>query len=469
MYHLVARITLPQGPLQHPLFRRLWLGLILSRVGDQLTLVSLLWFMFELTGSGAALGAVILCFSLPGLVSSPLVGRWLGHTAPHRLIVGDNLLRAVVIAAIPLLYWAGALAPWVVYGLAGLAGLLAPGTEVGIRVLLPTIVQDQDLEPANAMLSSSDQLGYLFGPAIAGLLIGQVGAPPLLLFDAVSFLAMALLIGTGARQKAKGRRHNLPVSTSEPSIPADARATPPVPSDKPNEPIPHLTHPLPVQSGARLLTGDHPEAARPSSAVGHPPSPTTGLLQSLRLIWGLKGCLTLIALSCCFNFTYGPLEPALPLYSEQALGAGVTGYGLLWSAFGAGALLGLLATPRLGRGRRPGLVCAAITALWGLLLAPLALLSSLPLALGCFALAGAIWAPYIPIEVSTLQRLAPPALRGQVFGVHAAALITMAPLGVLCGGLLLEVLPAATVIGLSALACLAAGLVGLCAPALRRL
>lgn len=454
MHHLVARITLPQGPLQHPLFRRLWLGLILSRVGDQLTLVSLLWFMFDLTGSGAALGAVILCFSLPGLVSSPLVGRWLGHTAPHRLIVGDNLLRALVIATIPLLYWAGSLAPWMVYGLAGLAGLLAPGTEVGIRVLLPTIVHDQDLEPANAMLSSSDQLGYLFGPAIAGLLIGQVGAPPLLLFDAVSFLSMALLLGTGARQRAKGEGHMLPAS--------------PGPRPSPDG-MAHRAAPRPIQGGDQLPTDDHPESARRSSAAGHPSSPTTGLLQSLRQIWGLKGCLTLIALSCCFNFAYGPLEPALPLYSEQALGGGAAGYGLLWSAFGAGALLGLLATPRLGRSRRPGLVCAAITALWGLLLAPLALLSSLPLALASFALAGAIWAPYIPIEVSTLQRLAPPALRGQVFGVHAATLITMAPLGVLCGGLLLEVLPAATVIGLSALACLAAGLVGLGTPALRRL
>lgn len=438
---LATAIARPNGPLRNPVFRRLWLGLILSRVGDQLTIVSLLWFMLELTGSGAALGAVILCFSLPGLISSPLIGRWLDRVAPRTVIVGDNLLRAMVIAAIPLLYWSGALTPWLIYGLAGLAGVLAPGTEVGIRVLLPALVDDKELEQANALLSSSDQLGYLVGPALAGLLIGQVGAPPLLLFDAVSFVAMALLIGLGPMHQAQCTRPNA--------------------ASGPDTSHPPATHQL-----AQAPTAPQPREQAPPRAQ---PTAPARPWQSLRQVWGLKECLALIALSCCFNFAYGPLEPALPLYSRQALGAGATGYGLLWSAFGAGALLGLLLTPRLGRSGRPGLVCAAITALWGLLLAPLTLLTSLPPALACFAIAGAIWAPYIPIETSALQRLTPPSLRGQVFGVHSAALISAVPIGVLSGGLLLEYLPAAGVIGISALACLVAGLVGLGAPALRRI
>lgn len=402
----LARL-LRNGPLRHAGLRRLWLGLVLSRVGDQLTTVSLLWFLLELTGSGAALGAVILCFSLPGLLTSPLIGRWLDRADPRAVIVADNLLRALAVAAIPLLHWAGALGPWAIYGLASLAGLLTPGTEVGVRVLLPALVDDAELEDANALLSSSDQLAYLIGPALAGVLITRVGAPPVLLLDAATFLAMALLV-------------------------------------------------------AGIAAGP---AARPAQSV----APQIGLRQALRDVRGLRGCLALIALSFWFNFTYGPLEPALPLYSQQALNAGAAGYGLLWSGFGAGALVGLLFTGRLARAGRPGLVCAAIAALWGLLLAPLALLGSLPPALICFAVAGAAWAPYIPIETSALQRLTPPGLHGQVFGLRSVALIASVPLGVLSGGLLLERLPAAAVIGLSALACVVAGVAGLLSPTLRRL
>jgi predicted MFS family arabinose efflux permease len=396
------------SPLRHPALRRLWLGLVCSRIGDQLTLVSLLWFMLELTGSGTALGVVILCFSLPGLISSPLIGRWLDRIAPQQVIVADNLLRAVAIGAIPLLYWANLLEPWMIYGLACLAGALAPGTEVGLRVLLPALVEDAELEEANAWLSSSDQIGYLIGPVLAGILVAQIGAPPVLLLDTATFIAMTLLVGP----IAEGRSFQ----------------------------------PMQVEQTAG-----------------------SGLGAMLRKVWALKKCMALIALSFWFNLAYGPLEPALPLYSYQALGTGVAGYGILWSGFGAGALIGLLATRYLGRYQHPGLVCVAIPALWGLLLLPLVFSTSLPPALLFFALAGAVWAPYIPIETSTLQRITPPGLHGQVFGVRWAVLLLSVPLGVLSGGLLLDQIPATAVIGLSALACLLAGIIGALSPMVRTL
>jgi len=45
---------------RHPAFRRLWLGLSISYLGDQFTIIALLWFVLQLTGSGAAVGFVIL-------------------------------------------------------------------------------------------------------------------------------------------------------------------------------------------------------------------------------------------------------------------------------------------------------------------------------------------------------------------------------------------------------------------------
>jgi MFS family permease len=174
--------------------RRLAAGLLLSRTGDQLTTIALLWFVLDLTGSGVAVGLVLLCAGLPPVVTGPLLGRLLDRWPVRRVLIADNLLRAAQIGAIPVLYWLGRLDMPLIYGLSLAAGALLPATDVGVRVVLPQLVDEPELEPANAMLSIGDQVSALVGPAAGGVLVGLVGAPPVLLLDAASFLAMAAFV-----------------------------------------------------------------------------------------------------------------------------------------------------------------------------------------------------------------------------------------------------------------------------------
>ena len=64
---------LQRSPLHRPAFRRLWLGLVISRLGDQFTIIALVWFVLQLTGSGVAIGLVVFCFQLPTIISSPFM------------------------------------------------------------------------------------------------------------------------------------------------------------------------------------------------------------------------------------------------------------------------------------------------------------------------------------------------------------------------------------------------------------
>src|SRR3984893_11988403 len=113
------------APLRQPAFQRLWLGLSISYLGDQFTIIALLWFVLQLTGSGAAVGLVILCCDLRGVVTGAILGRLLDRYQP-RLVMGyDNLARAALIAAIPTLYALGSLQLWHVFVLALLAGALS--------------------------------------------------------------------------------------------------------------------------------------------------------------------------------------------------------------------------------------------------------------------------------------------------------------------------------------------------------
>jgi predicted MFS family arabinose efflux permease len=390
--------TSPGGPT----VRRLSAGLLLSRTGDQLTTIALLWFVLDLTGSGVAVGLVLLCAGLPPVVTGPLLGRVLDRWSLRRVLIADNLLRAVLVGAIPVLYWLGRLNMPVVYALSLAAGALLPATDVGVRVALPRLVDEAELDHANAMLSIGDQVSALVGPVAGGLLVGLVGAPPVLLLDAASFLAMATLV------------------RSLPDTPATAAAPPPAPG-----------------SAGRLLLRD----------------PTVR---------------TVLALTLVYFLAYGPLEPALPLYSRDVLQAGPSGYGLLWSSFGAGALLGLATVPFVSR-LRPGIALAGNAVLWGATLLPLLAMNSIVPAILALAAGGLVWAPYITLEASLLQRVVPASLLGWVFGVRRAVTAAATPLGAAAGGLLLGHATPSQVIGLSAVTCILAGAAALCSPALHRL
>lgn len=394
------------APLRRPAFQRLWLGLSISYLGDQFTIIALLWFVLQLTGSGAAVGLVILCFDLPGIVTGAILGRLLDRYQP-RLIMGfDNLARAAIIAAIPALYALRSLQVWHIFVLALLAGVLSPATTAGVRAFVPHLVDDSALERANALTAASLQFSYLAGPLAAGFVVARLGGPWALFVDAASFLLMGFLA---------------------------------------------LTLPTIIR-GERVA--QHAAAQR---WLGF------GALFSLPYVPALT------LLSLVFFFSYGPLEAALPVYGSQTLHANADGYGLLWTGFGVGAFAGVLALTRLSRRWRPSIALPLIAVLWGALLCPLFFIHQLPLAMLFLGLAGASWAPYTPMETTLLQRIVPAEIRGQVFGARHSLVVAAAPLGAALGGVLLQYLSAPLVIAISGVACVLAGLGGFASPSLRRL
>src|SRR5262249_935403 len=189
----MAQTAARGAPMRHPAFRRLWLGLSVSYLGDQSTIIALLWFVLQLTGSGAAVGLVILCFDLPGVVTGAILGRLLDGYQPRLVIAIDNLTRAALIAAIPTLYALGSLQLSHIFVLVLLAGTLSPATTAGVRAFVPRLVDDADLDRANALTATSLQFSYLAGPLAAGFAVASLGGPLALFIDAASFLLMGLL------------------------------------------------------------------------------------------------------------------------------------------------------------------------------------------------------------------------------------------------------------------------------------
>ncbi len=295
--------------LRYSAFRRLWMGLTASRLGDELTVIAITWFVLELTGSGTSAGLVLLCSQVPSILTSPFLGRLLGRYQPRSIMVIDNLSRGCIIAAIPVLHWLNALEVWHIYVMALLIGILWPATEIGVEVVVPHLVPDEELEGANTLLSVVWEIATLVGPAVGGFLVKLTGGPAVLLLDALSFLIMGIVLLSIP---------DLPLVQVEESS---------------------------VERG-RLLG--------------------FGTLVRMRLV------LLLTTMTLFMLFVQGLQSVALSVYSQRTLVAGASGYGLLLSAFGLGSLVGLLLNYRfISHLKRPAMALAAIFVLFGLLILPL--------------------------------------------------------------------------------------------------
>ncbi len=390
---------------RYPAFGRLWIGRLISLFGDALTLIALPWFVLQVTGSGTATAGILLTLQLPAILTSTAIGSLIDYFQPRTIMTIDNGLRTLIIGLIPILYWFGLLELWLLFLLTFLAGMLVPATEVGSRSVLPELVEDKDLDAANMLWSFSLNLSLVIGPAVAGLLVASFGGPSVLLIDAGTFAVMALVAIT---------------------LPILKRSTPAV-------------------------------QASLSERLG------------LRQLWDMKVVRYTTLLSLVFFFSYGPLEAAMPLYSDAILRTDARGYGLLWSALAVGALIGTLSSTMLSKRLRLGVALPLIALLWGTSLLPMVFINNLWLACGLLLLGGLMWGPYTPMETTLLQRNVPKAHLGRVFGARSTLLTGGSPLGLAIGGILLAFVPSTSVIALSAIACILVGLGGLVSPTFRGL
>ena len=390
---------------RYPAFGRLWVGRSTSLFGDAFTMIALPWFVLQIIDSGTATAGILLSLQLPAILTSMTIGSLIDRFQPRTIIAIDNALRTLIIGLIPLLNWFGMLELWLLFLLTFFAGMLVPATEVGSRSILPDLVEDKDLDAANMLWSFSLNLSLVIGPAVAGVLIASFGGPSVLLIDAGTFAVMAILAAT-----------------------------------------------LPTLKRGNTVT-EIPRTDR----------------MGLRQLWGIKVVRHTTLLSLVFFFSYGPLEAALPLYSDTILQTDARGYGLLWSALAVGALIGTLSSTMLSRHLRLGVALPLIALLWGASLLPMAFTNHLWLACGLLFLGGLMWGPYTPMETTLLQRNIPKAQRGRVFGARSTLLIGGSPLGLATGGVLLAFVPSTSVIAFSAFSCILVGLIGLASPICRGL
>lgn len=95
-----AALTAPRHPLLNPWFRKWWIGSTVSIAGDQFYLVALPWVVLQLTGSGLAMGTVLMTAAIPRALLMLLGGAITDRTSPRKVLMATAGTRAAAVALI---------------------------------------------------------------------------------------------------------------------------------------------------------------------------------------------------------------------------------------------------------------------------------------------------------------------------------------------------------------------------------
>lgn len=169
-------------------FRRFWVGATISLFGDQFYFVALPWLVLQLTGSGLALGTVLMVAAVPRAIFMLLGGATSDRISPRRIMIATAVARTLLVAAIAILIDFHRIALWHLYILAGAFGFADAFSYPAVQALIPSLVGIDQLPAANALIVGSVQLSTTAGPAPAGWTLKRWGIATAFVVDAISFL-----------------------------------------------------------------------------------------------------------------------------------------------------------------------------------------------------------------------------------------------------------------------------------------
>jgi MFS family permease len=379
-------------------FRLFWSGFAFSSVGDAMTRVALIWFVFQLTGSSKALGLLSVCYTGPILIGGLAAGSLLDRFDRRKVMIADNLIRGVAVASVPLLHALGRLELWHIYAVAAVYGLLMMISLAGSPALLPSLVSSDQLITVNALEMLGFTMGGIIGPPLAGLLIPFAGAPNVLIIDAISYGLFALALSRVRYAEVEDTNESM---TAEPYRLADAFQL--------------------LRSNSILLS-------------------TTLMFMA-------------------YNVGQGFLFVWLPIYASHSLGGGAATYGALLGAVAAGELLSSILAGSLQLPLALGTLICFFQFGAGVSLLPL-LLGNVLIALAGMSLYGFFSAP-LTIWAQTLRMgIIPERLRGRTFALLRMLMQGTGPIGGAVAGFLLPLFGVQLMINLTGALTSVPGIIG---------
>jgi hypothetical protein len=188
--------SLPQDDLlRDRIYRRLWLSILISSFGAQITMLALpLTAAVMLQATPTQMGLLTAMEIAPFVLFSLPTGVWLDRVKKLPVYIAGEALVACVLATVPLVWWLGALNMPFLYFIAFVIGCVFVTAGTAAQIVLTQVVPRSRLVDAHAKNALAGAIADVTGPGAAGALIRLVGAPFALLADAFLLAASVWIL-----------------------------------------------------------------------------------------------------------------------------------------------------------------------------------------------------------------------------------------------------------------------------------
>lgn len=393
---LRSYITVARSPAYFPL----WFGQLISNFGDTLHYIAVVVLVYQLTGRGVAVAALVAAEIVPVLLLGPVAGVVIDRLDRKQVLIAADIGRALLVLS---LVWTQGV--WHVYLVA--AGLAAGNAFFSptVQAVIPALTTEEQRLAANSVNWSTGRLVQIIASAVAGGLIALVGLDAAFGVNAATFMLSAFFITRLA-------------------IPAQASRT----GSR-------------AKQGVTAYVGDARDGLR--YAAGDPFVSRLLVVQSLA------------------SFAVGATGPLLVVLAEEHLALPPAGFAWLIGAIGVGALLGPLIPNTLARDYRDARWLFVPYVIRGVGDMLIAVFTPLPVALVILFIYGLNTSSGMVVFSSTVQGAVPDHMRGRVFTLLDISWNAMRLLSLALGGLLADAAGVRAVFWLGGALLILAGALGL--------
>jgi DHA3 family macrolide efflux protein-like MFS transporter len=389
-------------------FSLFWLAQVVSRFGDPITLIALTFVTYRTTRSALLTALAVVIATIPNALFSLFGGAIADALGARRAMLACDILRALLVGAVPLLI--GLNAPLaIVFLFVFLAGACGAIFNPARAAIVPSLLTPDRLAAGNALVYASDRAVEIGGALAGGVLVATLSEGAFYA-DAITFAFSALLL-------------------------------------------------------ARVVVSEVPKPLTLANVL-------RDALDGLRFVRRTAVVWANTVFSLTAQLALPLVNGLTPVFLVRRFAgndpsAGAVQFGASEAAIALGAVLASALLPRYISRIPKGRLLIGGFLEWGVMVVLLALAPSFGVALACFALMGVGNVLFFVPNMTIVQEATPPAVRARVFGARIALTnLSWLPI-VIVSGALADVLPVEALVGAAGLVTVVAASVAAFVPAIR--
>ncbi|OPJ62377.1 MFS transporter [Clostridium oryzae] len=174
-------------------FILLWIGQVISQLGNSLYELAIMWYILQKTGSSMAMGVSVVCYTIPTILFGLVAGVFADRYDKKKIIMFSDLINGIIMLLTCFFIAKDMISIYGLYLIMILTSSVAAMFSPAISSIWPLIVKEEDLTKRNSLSQITNRACTILGPVLSGILLAAFHIWILFLINGISFLIAVLM------------------------------------------------------------------------------------------------------------------------------------------------------------------------------------------------------------------------------------------------------------------------------------